>query len=321
MKNRQVLESIQRTVRQITPDVYQKVASAPVKKMREHDHITRQEPARSSMRSRPGWLPAAAALLAMVAFVYTGWFQLFRVDSVVDLDVNPSIELQVNRMKRVIALEALNEEGEEVVAGMAYRYVRLDNMIETILGAMYRQGYLQDEDSAVLISVLNRSARRASELEHTLVIEVGQLLAEQNPQIYSQALTDRSLREKAAEYHVSQGILNLMEKIIAENPQYTVEELRQLPIPELYQLAQGADAAQSDDERSKDRYFNDDRDDDLDDDRNEDQWDDDDDNDMDDDDRDDDDNDIIDDDNDDWNDDNDDDDMDDDDDDNDDDDD
>ena len=283
MNNRQILKSIRQVVSWITPDVYEKVASTPVKKMNQHDHITRQTPVRSRPTSQLLWLPAAAVSLVMMAFLYGGWFQFLRVDSVVDLDVNPSIEIQVNRMNRVIDLEALNEEGEQVVAGMAYRYVRLDNMVEAILGSMYRQGYLQDEESAVLISVLNRNLRRASELEHTLVIEVGQLLAEQTPHIYSQVLPDDSLREKAAQYRISQGLLNLMEKIIAKNPEYTIEELRQLSIPELYRLAQGdMDLSSSsirekdDDDRSEDRYFNDERDDDLEDDRDNDDDDDDD---------------------------------------------
>ena len=55
------------------------------------------------------WLPmAAAAVLALLAFAgFRDWQYGHTVASVVSLDVNPSIELRVNRGERVISCTAI----------------------------------------------------------------------------------------------------------------------------------------------------------------------------------------------------------------------
>ena len=69
-------------------------------------------------------------------------YQNTRVDSVIGLDVNPSIEISVNRKDKILETEALNEDAVTVLADMDLEGVDLNIGVNAIIGSMVRCGYL-----------------------------------------------------------------------------------------------------------------------------------------------------------------------------------
>ena len=60
--------------------------------------------------------------------------------SVVSLDVNPSIQMQVNRKEQVLSADPLNKEGWEVLEGMDLQGTALTLAVNAVVGSMLQHG-------------------------------------------------------------------------------------------------------------------------------------------------------------------------------------
>ena len=109
----------------------------------------------------------------------------------VSLDVNPSIQLQVNSSEKVLQVQALNAEAQEVLADMPLEGTHLNVAVNAIVGSLLQHGYLDSISSAILISVEDADIQRASRLQQELTDQVGAALLNQQSQasILSQTLT------------------------------------------------------------------------------------------------------------------------------------
>ena len=68
----------------------------------------------------------AVAAAAFIFFIGAGSFQMyFSESSYIDMDVNPSIELSVNRFDRVIRMSAYNKDGKEVLSELNLKHKKL----------------------------------------------------------------------------------------------------------------------------------------------------------------------------------------------------
>lgn len=58
------------------------------------------------------------------------------VASVVSLDVNPSIQLQVNSKERVLSADALNDDAQVILEGMDLKGTQLNVAVNAIVGSL-----------------------------------------------------------------------------------------------------------------------------------------------------------------------------------------
>ena len=109
-------------------------------------------------------LIAACLALAIVGGSGAVYQQAHAVASVVSLDVNPSIELEVNKKEKILTCKALNAEAQEVLrdmnSGADLEGTKLDVAVNAIVGALVRNGYLDSISLAILISVEDRDPDR-----------------------------------------------------------------------------------------------------------------------------------------------------------------
>ena len=73
--------------------------------------------------------------------------------AVVSFDVNPSIELSVDKNEKVLSAVGLNDDGREVLDGMELKDTDLDVAVNAIVGSMLQHGYLDDMANSILLSV------------------------------------------------------------------------------------------------------------------------------------------------------------------------
>ena len=195
-------------------------------------------------KKRPFARMAVAACLALllVGGGILGFYlrQQSAVASVVSLDVNPSIQLEVSQSEKVLTARALNAEAEEILRDMPLEGTDLNVAVNAIVGSLLRHGYLESLSSAILISVEDADAGRAARLQESLSSEVG--LALQNAQsgasVLSQTVAqDASLNSLAQENNVSVGKASLIEAIRAVNSSLSFSDLSALSVEELSQMA------------------------------------------------------------------------------------
>lgn len=182
--------------------------------------VTEVKPRR---KLRP-WLAAACAALVLLGAGGGGliYHQSYAVASVVSLDVNPSIELKVNRAERVISCTALNEEAAAVLfdmgGGADLKGTKVDVAVNAIVGALVREGYLDSISSAILISVEDNDQARAQRLQAELVASVDGVLQAQAPgtDVLSQVVTHDAVRVEYGGFDsgISAGKAALVQKVL-----------------------------------------------------------------------------------------------------------
>ena len=189
-------------------------------------------------------LIAACLALALVGggggMVYQ---QAYAVTSIVSLDVNPSIELEVNQKENVLSCQALNGEAREVLAdmngGADLEGTKLDVAVNAIVGALVRNGYLDSISSAILISVEDKDQTRAAKLQQELTAAVDVVLQEKasDATVLSQTVEKNAAVEKQAqENNISTGKASLINRVMARNSGLTFEGLSALSVEELKDL-------------------------------------------------------------------------------------
>ena len=202
--------------------------------------------AKSRRAARP-WLAAACAALVLLGTGGGGllYHQSHAVASVVSLDVNPSIELKVNRNEKVISCTALNTEAAAVLfdmgGGADLAGTKLDVAVNAIVGALVREGYLDSISSAILISVEDNDQERAQRLQAELVASVDGVLQAQAPgtSVLSQVLTvDAGTKPVVYGEGLSLGKAALVEKVLAMNGagEKAFDQLAALSVEELNDL-------------------------------------------------------------------------------------
>ena len=164
------------------------------------------------------------------------------IDSIIDFDVNPSIELKTNKKEEIIEANALNEEGKTILKDMDLEKVDLDVGVNAIIGSMLKNNYITEAQNSILVSVKNDDETKAKLLEERVSNEINELLKAQNINgaVLSQMYNDDDTVEKLAqENNVSEGKANLINKIInagmkdSKGNAYTFDSLSKLSINEL----------------------------------------------------------------------------------------
>ena len=208
------------------------------------------------------WTTLVAACLAVMLLGGGGLFyqQANAVASVVSLDVNPSIELKVNRSEKVLVCTPLNEDAKAILADMGngadLKGAKLDVAVNAIVGSLVRNGYLNSISSAIMISVEDKDTARAEKLQRELTSTVDGVLqtSESRASVLTQTLTqDAGLAQQARENSISTGKAALVNRVLALNATLKFDALAKLSVEELKDLAEagapampiGMDAARS----------------------------------------------------------------------------
>ena len=207
------------------------------------------------------WTSLIAACLAVMLLGGGLFYQRANaVASVVSLDVNPSIELKVNRSEKVLVCTPLNEDAKAVLADMSngadLKGAKLDVAVNAIVGSLVRNGYLNSISSAIMISVEDKDTARAEKLQRELTSTVDGVLqtSESRASVLTQTLTqDAVLEQRARENSISTGKAALVNRVLALNATLKFDALAKLSVEELKDLAEagapampiGMDAARS----------------------------------------------------------------------------
>ncbi|MDT3843039.1 MAG: hypothetical protein LIV11_00420 [Bacillota bacterium] len=169
---------------------------------------------------------AAAACLALIGGgAGYNLYQNSRVDSVIGLDVNPSIQLSVNRNDKILEARPLNRDGEEILDDMDLSRVDMNIAVNAVIGSMVRHGYLipdEMDENAILVTVTNSDKDKATEVRKNVVDEIADSLQEHNVSavVYDQQSgekEDAAVREIADRYGISYGKAYFLQELIREN--------------------------------------------------------------------------------------------------------
>ena len=256
MKKREIKKRLNQTFSNMVPDVLDNIlAQCEEREVMENMNLLNKnkeekkeiiEKKKEKINFFRPKLVGALATVVVCAFGIIGFTQYQNmnnsVDSIIDFDVNPSIELKTNKKEEIIEANALNEEGKTILKDMDLEKVDLDVGVNAIIGSMLKNNYITEAQNSILVSVKNDDETKAKLLEERVSNEINELLKAQNINgaVLSQMYNDDDTVEKLAqENNVSEGKANLINKIInagmkdSKGNTYTFDSLSKLSINEL----------------------------------------------------------------------------------------
>ena len=185
---------------------------------------------------------AAVFVLLIAGFILARSFSGGSSDTlaaVVSFDVNPSIELNVDKNEKIISAAGLNDDGREVLDGMELEGTGFEVAVNAIIGSMLQHGYLDDTANSILLSVSGVDGYDADTLQAKLTDNVSRLLKDCSVLSQNVSDADSELAEKAEKYGITVGKARLISEIVACDSRHSFEELVGLTINELNLIAGG----------------------------------------------------------------------------------
>lgn len=113
---------------------------------------------------------AKVTMVAAIALVFMalggGLVYGFAVpQSYVSLDINPSIELEINLFNQVIKANGLNDDGTKVLQEISVNNKNIDKALEMIVGQLELDGYLATElNNTIFLAVYSDNDKKANEI-------------------------------------------------------------------------------------------------------------------------------------------------------------
>lgn len=238
MKNDKNIENMLRSaVSHAAPDARDAILSAC-------DHEKGKVIYMEKKRSSP--LRGFAAVAAVLVLIIAGVFAVKNLGApsdtlaaVVSLDVNPSIELNVDKGEKIISAKGLNDDGRRVLGDMELEGSSLEVAVNAVIGSMLKNGYLDDMANSILVSVSGVNGYDADKLRSTLADDVNRQL--ENCSVLSQDVSnaDGDTVKLAGKYGITVGKAALIQQIVAADSRHSFEELAPLSINELNLIADG----------------------------------------------------------------------------------
>ena len=125
----------------------------------------------------------ASAAAAVMLFVTPAWAYLTPY-SYVSLDVNPSFEFSLNRFDRVLAVKAVNDDGEEFVKNVnvdGLKNKEIQNAVKDVLNELENQGYIiEGEEGGVIVATSSKTKEKTEMLAEKLRNTVSEEALEQD---------------------------------------------------------------------------------------------------------------------------------------------
>jgi len=189
---------------------------------------------RNLYRIRQKQRQLAGAVLSAVLLLTAGGFWFLPATSI-SVDINPSIELQVNALDRVIALEGRNSDGVELVKGIDVTGMTYDDAMQRILLSEGMEPYLE-EGSQITITVAGGGNNAHAEKMLSKVLCRAYNIADRDNVLYCQV--DWETVKAAREMNLCIPRYLAWQNLKKNDPAITPEDVRQIPKEKIRVLAQ-----------------------------------------------------------------------------------
>ncbi|MBP1736248.1 MAG: hypothetical protein H6Q60_129 [Oscillospiraceae bacterium] len=183
------------------------------------------------------WVTGAAAALMLCCFG-AGAYAFYSPCSYVTLDVNPSIQYTLNRFDRVLDVEAVNDDANDLVEQLKGNNVIHDSIsdaIEDTLALLEESGYLDNSGGSYVVCSVYTVSEQDSEATLQRLTDDVSADTESYSDLTAQVVSaDQSLREEAAQLGISAGKLWLLQQLgDAMDDDISYDQWSQKPIYEI----------------------------------------------------------------------------------------
>ena len=231
MTEKDINKCLKSSISEIAPDCF----DAIMKKTASREDI--QNPEKKVKKNTRNYLVSIAACFVLFAGAY-GFYQhdLHQITTVIELDVNPSIEFYADKADRVIKVKALNDDAEKVIEKVSLEKENIQKATLKIMDELVEEEYISKEKSTILISVENECNDKTEQIKESLSREIVRYLEKDDIKVnvIRQTMTEDDITESIAkEYGISKGKALLVKTVLEENDNLKEEELAKMTVDEI----------------------------------------------------------------------------------------
>ncbi|GGD48324.1 anti-sigma factor domain-containing protein [Paenibacillus nasutitermitis] len=185
-------------------------------------------------------LAAVVLLLLFVPFLVLPFKEQSAVAAYLTMDINPSLELGINKNEHVVQLRALNQTGISLIKDLAFHDLPLEQVTRSIMERVQNQHYLPTDGGEIVItSIMMRQVddvsyeRQLSQQMDTAIKKVLEetAAASANHVEVTTLAAPKELRDEANEQGISAGKMAVYLLAKSQGHEVSVEELKTHSIP------------------------------------------------------------------------------------------
>lgn len=195
--------------------------------------------------------PAAYAVAAAVAAVMCigGHSAYYMPVSTIDIDINPSIRIEINVFDRVIDIVPLNDDADKLLSVCDKKGGAIDECLDEIIEQSYAMGYLNETNNSIEMDVVSTHKKTHEAAEK---YNGGMNLNGMNITAAVEK-ADREELKKAKELNISVGRLRAIDEYSVEyggNEESNAEKLKDIPTKEIKKRTETVSSANINSEKS-----------------------------------------------------------------------
>ncbi|MDK2932655.1 MAG: hypothetical protein PWP27_465 [Clostridiales bacterium] len=178
----------------------------------------------------------AAVAAVFILVIGTGLYSYYSPYSYVSMDINPSVEIILNRYERVLDVQPLNEDGKKIINhNYHFMHKKVDDAISELINGAHEANYLKDNDNnEIFITVSAPKPQAAQEIgryvrEYTAA---GLKQSNINANVTVEDVTIQK-RVQAKKEHISVGKLLLLEQLQKVSPAANIDEVKDKSVKDI----------------------------------------------------------------------------------------
>ena len=153
--------------------------------------------------------------------------------SVITMDVNPSIEIALNKNEEVISVKALNEDSKKIIEGKDFKKEKIENVLPVIVNELKNNNYLSEIYSNMLLvnvdtsdtKLLNKVKEEVEKISNENKIKI---------ELVMQNIKSTSELEKiASDNNISVSKAYYIEEMIKDKKDLTIESFKDTSINDI----------------------------------------------------------------------------------------
>ncbi len=188
----------------------------------------RQKARKKIMAKGSAWTKLIASIAAVIMIFYIASMpKTISAYALMSIDINPSINLTIDKVGNVIKAKALNVDADKVLKGLRLEGRNYSDALADIFSSLIKNGYdINTRDILIAVApLMKEGAELATKISDDVVKKSGS----QTVQIVKGDLSDGDSAEKS---DVSLG-RKLIEK---ENPEIEEKEIEHMPVKDLFKI-------------------------------------------------------------------------------------
>lgn len=171
------------------------------------------------------------ALACLFLLLGTGGYGLYgRPVSYVSIDVNPSIELGINRLGRVVSVNAYNEDGQQILEQIRLKNLPYPKAVRLLLECEAAENFLT-ENSLLVFTVISENAEAVTR-------KLAGISSSENALVLTYE-SDMECMEEAHRHHMSFGKYRAYLELSGYDGSVTVEDCHEMTMGEIQNRIEG----------------------------------------------------------------------------------